>query len=905
MLWRAAGDTDGQTRTLDAMGVVYSQNGQQQKAMECYGQALDLARSAGSRLLEAETLTDIGMSYWRRGQLDRALESSSQALPLTRAVGDRKWEALALNNIGLAHASLGHFQEALDYYNQTLPLARTVGDLRQQSVTLNNIGAIYKRWGEFQIALGYYLEALPLKRRLGNRGSEANTLHNIGAVCAELGDFRKALEYYDQAIVLSRGVGDLQGEAITLDSVGLVLARLGDANKAVECHKEALTLAKAVGDRRNEASTLSHLGSLYRLLREPNKALECYNQALSIIRDVGDRYLEAYSLSGIGSTYDLLLEPRKALEYHRRALQLSKDLGDQAGEIARLSEIARLERKLGNKREALSAMRNSLDILESTRAKLLSRELRASYLASKHDYYEFYIDLSMEMQRDEPSGGHDALALHTSERARARGMLELLGEMRADIRQGVDLGLLEVEQKLHRRIAAEAEKLTRLLSATHSEEQAVAAKKKVEGLLADYGEVEARIRSSSPRYAALTHPQPLSLKEIQEQVLDADTMLLEYCLGDERSYLWVVTRTSIASFVLPKRADIEAAARRVYDLLVSGGNTLQGELPALSQLVLGPVAGRLGRKRLLIVADGALQYIPFGALPEPVSRTARPTTRKYRPLVLEHEIVSLPSASVLAVLRAETGSRQPAPKTVAVLADAVYEITDPRVKFRTALQSTGEDGTAQAALGSDVERSVKEFGLGRFNRLPVSRDEAEEITSLTAREKCLRALDFDASRGTATSPEMAQYRIVHFAAHSLLSDQNPDLSGIVLSLVDPEGRQQNGFLRLHEIYNLKLNADLVVLSACQTALGKEIKGEGLVGLVRGFMYAGAPRVVASLWKVSDRATAELMKRFYQRMLIERQPAASALRSAQVSMLKEKQWEEPYYWAGFVLQGEWK
>ena len=187
----------------------------------------------------------------------------------------------------------------------------------------------------------------------------------------------------------------------------------------------------------------------------------------------------------------------------------------------------------------------------------------------------------------------------------------------------------------------------------------------------------------------------------------------------------------------------------------------------------------------------------------------------------------------------------------------------------------------------------------------LSRREADLIAALASRGRPLKALDFEASRATATSPELGQYRILHFATHSLLNNQQPELSGIVLSLVDKQGRPQDGFLRLYEIYNLKLEADLVVLSACQTALGKEIKGEGLVGLTRGFMYAGTPRVVASLWKVSDEATAELMKRFYQKMLKDGLRPAAALRAAQVSMLKEKPWTPAYYWAGFVLQGEWR
>jgi CHAT domain-containing protein len=192
-----------------------------------------------------------------------------------------------------------------------------------------------------------------------------------------------------------------------------------------------------------------------------------------------------------------------------------------------------------------------------------------------------------------------------------------------------------------------------------------------------------------------------------------------------------------------------------------------------------------------------------------------------------------------------------------------------------------------------------------FERLRFSRQEADAVAALAPANGSLKATDFAASRATATSPELGGYRIVHFATHGLVNNHNPELSGIVLSLVDEAGRPQDGFLRLHDIYNLKLGADLVVLSACRTALGKDIRGEGLVGLTRGFMYAGAPRVLASLWNVDDRATSQLMRQLYVGVLKQNQSPAAALRAAQVAMWKSSRWQSPYYWAAFAMQGEWR
>jgi CHAT domain-containing protein len=339
-------------------------------------------------------------------------------------------------------------------------------------------------------------------------------------------------------------------------------------------------------------------------------------------------------------------------------------------------------------------------------------------------------------------------------------------------------------------------------------------------------------------------------------------------------------------------------------------------------MVLRPVAAQIQNKRLLIISDGALQYIPFAILPAPLASD----TASAAPLIEGHEIVNLPSASVLAVLRKDEMNRKSPSKAVAILADPVFVTKDDRVRPASAPSrpansswdpKPGSNSSVAVAAEpdmsvdtrrSELDRSAQEIGLsadGGFPRLPFTRREADAIYGITGTQDGWEALDFDASKATALSSQLKNYRIVHFATHGLLNNDHPELSGLVLSLVDKQGNAQDGFLRMIDIYNMDLNADLVVLSACQTALGKEIGEEGLIGLTRGFMYAGAPRVVASLWKVDDEATAALMKKFYEGMLREHETPAQALRSAQQWMRTEKAWQSPYYWAGFVLQGEWK
>ncbi len=400
-------------------------------------------------------------------------------------------------------------------------------------------------------------------------------------------------------------------------------------------------------------------------------------------------------------------------------------------------------------------------------------------------------------------------------------------------------------------------------------------------------------------------------------------MLLEYSLGIDKSYLWAVTGTEFVSYELPGRPQIEDLARQLYRSLTAQqpnpGETFdqrqarareaEAELPSqianLSKLLLAPVADKLGRKRLIIVSDGALQYIPFQALTKPVKASnnnsvAGSVAEEARALILDHEIINEPSASTLALLLSESAQREPASKSVAILADPVFASDDPRVKSTSS-------GPSQATLGAQPNAEVvgafrdveKALNGDNIPRLLASRGEADAIISIVPWRSGFKAIDFNANRAAVATGDLGQYHIVHFATHAILDNEHPQFSGIVLSLVDQKGQQQDGFLRLSDIYNLKLPVDLVVLSACQTGLGKDVQGEGLIGLTRGFMYAGASGVVASLWKVDDEATAELMKHFYAGLFDKGLTPAAALREAQLALRQQKRWHEPYYWAGFV------
>ncbi len=875
-----------------------------------YQAALALQQAGDDLAGVMQSQLHLGEIYYYLGEMNRMLDASQQALRLAQQLRAPMWQAKALSNIGTAYNALGDNQQALDVYRSALPLYDSFTNPAGHAIALNNLAALYSLRGEKQKALDCYRQALALHQKMDEPDGRATVIHNRGTVYRSLGDAENARRYYEQALALRRAIRDRVGIAVSLSGLSKLDLDAGEATQAQKRCLESLALYRAAAYADGQADVLNTLGKVYQSLGDHAQALACYEEATGIYRRMSNRAGEAATLHNVGASRGEAGAHVLALKDYEQALALRQAVGDRIGEAATLYAIARSRQALGQLIEARARFEDALALVESLRGQVAGDELRAAFLASNEEVYKSYLGLLMQLHARQPGEGFAAAALHVSERARARGLLDLLKEAREDIRNGVEPQLLERETQLRRQLNAKAVWLARSAT-TQTDEQAGVSRAGREGregladLLTEYQTVQAEIRAASPRYAALTQPQPLSLGEIQQQVLDPDSLLLEYALGKERSYLWAVTPTEMTVYELPKRAEMEAAAIKFSALLKAGNKRelrSQVKLAAaeLSRMALGPVADKLGGKRLLIVTDGALQYIPFGAL----------VTKKNQPLIVEHEIVHLPSASALAVLRKELAGRQPAGKAVAVLADPVLQENDPRIK-KTGLARRNPaiklDSSADSTRGAndDLVRSARETGVASLKRLPFTRREAEAIAALTGANTRLKALDFDASKTTAMSPDLSQFRIVHFATHGLLNSQHPELSGIVLSLVDERGQPQDGFLRLHDIFNMKLNAEMVVLSACQTALGKDVKGEGLMGLTRGFMYAGAARVVASLWDVRDEATAELMKRFYRGMLKDNLRPAAALRAAQISMWKDARWGAPYYWAGFVLQGEWK
>ncbi len=922
--WRAAGDEAVKTQPswvrtwfIEQAAKAFA-DGQLWKEAEA-GYLEVIAQSAEIGLaVEANFLYEWGRDFQLRSDWASAEKYYALAFDKSLQAGSRNFAGGLMNTRGLVARSRGDLSLAEQYLWKGWELRESVapGSLAAASSFIS-LGIVISDRGDLEKAEEYYNKARAAYDKVapGSVGL-AYILDDLGELNETRGDLAKADAYLRQSLAIME-IKDpgTREHATVLNSLAGISDLSGNGTEAETLSQKALAIMQKLLPEGSpeEASSWEKLGNLAMHRNDLSTAEQDLLRALAIKEKVAANTHDiADTLHSLGYLNFYRHDLEKADAYYRRALAIREKLA--AGSIQHAESLAAIAQVLRRRNQIPSAAQyydQALTALESQTARLGgTTDVRAGFRARHEAYYREYIDLLVGQNQT-------ARAFDVLERSRARTLLETLAAAHIDVHQGVDPALTKQERSLQADIRAKSNRRIDLLSEQHSEQQITDVEKEISSLTTAYNEVEAQIRAGSPGYAALTQPQPLGVEATKKELPDSNTILLEYSLGEERSYLFSVTANSLQAYVLPARSEIEKQALHVRELLTERNRAVKGESeaqklerwrraeraygPAAAQLgrvLLGPVAGTMKDHRLVIVADGALHYIPFAALPEPGALPAQP-------LAVKHEIVTLPSASVLALLRQRNQSRKPAPLDAAVLADPVFEKDDSRIA-----------GLAKPPVGSQtlssslLTRSAQDFGLERDGRLSLprlrfSRLEADAIYRLTPPGRGMEAVDFQASREAAINPDLAKYRIIHFATHGLLNSQHPELSGLVFSLVDKNGQPQDGFLGLQDIYNLNLPADLVVLSACETGLGKEISGEGLVGLTRGFMYAGATRVVASLWNVSDVATSKLMAEFYRAMEKDHMPPAAALRTAQISLLKQPRWSHPYYWAAFQIQGEWK
>ncbi|HEY7412545.1 MAG TPA: tetratricopeptide repeat protein, partial [Vicinamibacteria bacterium] len=647
--------------------------------------------TAGDARGQAVALVMRGRAQFDAGQPE-ALETLEKARGRFKTAGDREGEAHAVLELSWIRFRTGEFEAARAHLEEAAAMARALHSPRLLSAAVSGIGVVFDRTGEAERAVERYTEALALSTEAGSSRGQARALNNLGNAYKALGERERAFESYERALAVSRTTGRRDHRAMTLGNMATLQMDLGDDPRAFALLEEALSLARAAEVPDVEARTLNNMAKVLSRRGEHERAIALGLRSLELRRQMHDRAAEAATLHTLGRNLHRFGDTQAGLQRLGESLAIHQAIGQRYSEAETLVAIAGIERDRGNLREALARAEAAVALTEKLRSAVTSPELRASYVAAEQDTYGLYIDLLMRLHEEEAEAGHDAAALQTSERARARVLLEALVEARADIRQGVDPALLERERSLQKRLSGSTARLSRVLAREGPAEEQALARRELEEASQAHAQLLARMRQESPRYAALTQPVPATVEQVRRDLLDEETVLLEFYLAKERSFLWAVTPSSLLSHALPGQAPIEDAARTVHRLLTErrharspallaeADRRLAAESSALSRLLLGGIAPRLATdwkgKRLLVVASGALAYVPFGALPSPVEGADLPLLR-------DHEIVFAPSASVLLALRKEGAAPGlPSSTTVAVVADPVFESADPRVAGR-------------------------------------------------------------------------------------------------------------------------------------------------------------------------------------------------------------------------------
>ncbi|HEX6719228.1 MAG TPA: CHAT domain-containing tetratricopeptide repeat protein [Pyrinomonadaceae bacterium] len=866
-------------QALSTFGEVTYAKGDMLKSSEYLKGAIEFLQ--GDRKNEARAHLFAGYLAGSIGVREKAVDEISQALALYQATNHKSGEGLALTALGLANSFKAKHDQAIELHNQAIAIFQSIGDRHSEAIALNALGEAYERLSKLPVALLNYEKALQIVHDKGAVDAEAVAAAKVGKVHALMNQFEEALTFYERSLQLSRS-------------------------------------AKKI---RTEANVLTEIAGVYAVQHRSEDTLQQFSKVLKIYERIKDPRGQALALNAQGNFLLRIGQKENAANSFRRALSLSEKVDDPGILIATLCNVARGERALGHLHDALSVINRSMKIIEELRTNVGSPDLRASYFSGVRKNYELCIQILSDLEREQPGNGFAAEALFVSEKSRARSLVDLIRESGAGLRKGAPKELLSRERELRGFIQAQAQYKLEVRKNDRSPSTIAEVNSKIDELTSEYQHVQAELREQNPRALSLSQFEPLTLEQIQNE-LGKDDLLLEISLADEKSHLWAVTAHSLQIFELPDGKTIEDAATELYKLLTvrqqldpqtdsayqskieNSDKLVLEKASSLGQMLLGQISGQLETKRLIFVSEGALQLVPFAVLSVPKVSGPEQSQVSYKPLLLDHEIVDLPSIATLRAIRAgEKKNRDSTDKIAAVIADPVFTKNDDRLQ--SSLLSTL---IARAAVNENrhetSQRLLENPGSSGPARLTHASEEADAISAMAPRGTTMVAKGFDASRETALSPRLGEYQILHFATHGLLDNEHPELSGIVLTMVDKNGVDQNGVMFLHDIYNMDLSAELTVLSACQTALGKDIKGEGFVGLTHSFISAGSKSVVASLWKVDDRATASLMTDFYQSMLQRGMSPAAALRAAKLKMMQDARWSAPYFWAGFIVQGEY-
>jgi CHAT domain-containing protein len=851
---------------LSHLAIAAMAKGDSGAAQHYASRAMAAATVTGDQHCRAEALEASGEANLYSSFPDKTLSRLAKAIVDSRSTGDKNLEARAHLNSGYVLFQAGSVPESIAEQSKALELWKHTGNIHDEGLARAALGLLFAYIGEPARSATEYQKALQIFSEVGDLDNEGATWNGLGFLARTMGDYENSTSDYRRAQAIFARLGDKTGEIGAMEGEALARLALHDPS-AKKIFLARLHMSTRLGNSRLQASELSELADIYETTQPAEQTESLYKRSVNLCHAARYALGEIEASIKLAHFYISRGRNEKAVGLLHHVQRFDADALGSANQARTRYELARAYYEQAQYENAQKENRSAIEIIEQTRAKPNDFETRASYFASVHRYYQLLIDILMRLEQQHPDKGFAQKAFEAAEQGKVRSLLDRLAASNAE-------GCLASDEPTA--VSSESQS-----GGTHGNQVA---------------------NCFIPAKTAL------SLTQVQAEI-DHDAVLLEYEVGDTASYLWAVDSTGLSVLALPASDRISALVRKLRKAVAApqtepGGDgylrriqeadeEYRKDAAELFQMVLAPAWSHLqGKKNVLIVPDGPLQFVPFSALAVPGNGDPAFDT-----LSRHFESTNLPSASTLEAIRNAPARHSQPTLMAAVFADPVFSGDDSRL--------TQKSLATKALPSPALSLALKDSGLEqKLPRLPASKIEAENIRKIFAPAPVFTALDFDADRDTVMRADLGSYRYLHFAVHGIMDARHPELSGLVFSLVNSKGEAQDGYLRLGDIYRLRLAADLVVLSSCNSALGKDMESEGIVGLPYAFLNAGAKRIISTLWNVDDAATARFMERFYH-YLHDGQSPASALRNAQSDIANAPVQSSPYYWGGFVLQGEYR
>lgn len=852
--YEALGDKAGIGAALINLGVIYQSTGDFEHALKCYEKAYEVKHAIGEKLGEEMALANTGRLFEDLSDYEKALEYAQKALAISREIEDRYGEGISLANIGNVYSFFGDYKSALKTYQDMLKIMTDIKSKSGSAAAFTDMGNLFYQMRDYQQAMEFHRKALEILEGTGERAGEALELTNIGNVYLALDLFEQATDYNQKALEMRLEIGDLLGQSANLGNLGNACLWQYDYEGAKKYYQRALEIKEKIGDKKGVAGLCDNLGIIHNGENDSKAALASHQRALEIRKEIGDKAGEAISCANAGYTYALAGDFKNALLYSQEGLKIFTDLDDQEGIFRCHLYLGIVYDCMGQEEAAVQSLIRSINALESLRGRLKNDIYKTSFLYNRSYPYIKLMEILLRRKQYEEAWTY-------AERARARTFLDTLESQKMEPRSKAPESLLKQEEELRDNIL--------LLSSQFSDKAQLESRRRLysrmDAMKKQYDEVFEKIRNYDSEFASLKSPQAPSLEEIRK-LLDDDTVILEYQVGQyefsQKSCLFLIERKGLHAVEISENS--RALTDRISDILkkIAAHMDVREESRSLSRVLLPDAAQDIlkKKKRVIIIPNSVLHYLPFSLLIDEDGNY----------IIQSHEILIEPSAEVWRVCMEKQKSRKTQDKRI-----IAFAIGDQEVAFRKKAQ-----GSEMAFLPSEISRED-------FSPLPSTLKEVESIAGIYPSAVIIRGNDMTSAK---VIEGIKGKTCIHFATHGLLDPLHPLLSGLLLN---------DTVMTTADIFRLDLDADLVVLSACNTARGKQSAGDEFVGVSRAFIHAGTPSIIVTLWSVADDSTASLMGYFYK-ALSEGKTKAAALREAQLKLMKD--YPQPFYWAPFILIG---